>query len=123
MCPLSFTCILPENVWTSSAVFPNKEEPLWNNILDETNVVLNSWAVILPVTVKSPSNVSVVFSKNEPVTAPIAPEIFAAIWAELLTIPLPKRSASASVSLVLIEALGTWNEEDSPTWAEELIKP
>ena len=61
--PLSFTLILPENVWISSSEFPNCVEPLVKIIEAETNSVWNSWAVIVPVTVKSPVNVSVVFSK------------------------------------------------------------
>ena len=47
----------------------------------ETNSVWNSWAVIVPVTVKSPSKVSVVFSKNEPVA-----EVKSAMEAEFVAI-------------------------------------
>ena len=63
MCPSSFTFILPENVWISSDEFPNWVEPLSKIMLAETNSVWNSWAVIVPVTVKSPVNVSVVFKR------------------------------------------------------------
>ena len=48
----------------SSEVSPNVVEPLEKIIEAETNSVWNSWAVILPVTVRSPSRVSVVFNKK-----------------------------------------------------------
>ena len=53
----------PVNVCLSSDELPNMVEPLSNNIEDEINSVWNSWAVIVPVTVKSPSSVSVVFKR------------------------------------------------------------
>ena len=55
---------LPVKSWLSSEVSPNFVEPLSNNIEALTNSVWNSCAVIVPVTVKSPVNVSVVFFNN-----------------------------------------------------------
>ena len=100
--PVKF--IEPVNSWVSVNVSPNLVEPLEKTMEDEINSVWNSWAVNIPLTVKSPPNtcsppvalalilppittsfvtvkspvkVSVVFSKNEPEIADefIEPEI------------------------------------------------
>ena len=59
----------PVNVWTSSDELPNAVEPDSNITDDVIYSVLNSCAVIVPVTVKLPDNVSVVLDKYDDVCA------------------------------------------------------
>ena len=97
----------PVNVCLSSDVLPNIVEPLSNIIEDEINSVWNSWAVIVPVTVKSPVSVSVVFNKNEPemedgLILLKEPEITSAIWAELLIKPAKKLDVVCCVNSFVV---------------------
>ena len=50
------TLTLPVNVWVSSAELPNKEEPESNKMDELINSDLNSWAVTVPSTTKSPDS-------------------------------------------------------------------
>ena len=59
--PFMFTD--PVKVCVSSEVSPNLVEPDSNMIDEDINSVLNSCAVSIPVTVRSPANVSVVFNR------------------------------------------------------------
>ena len=76
----------PVNIWVSSEELPNWVEPLSYMIEADINSVWNSCAVTVPVTVKSPSNVSVVFfnlpEANDWETEVNEPDISSAICAE-----------------------------------------
>ena len=45
---------LPVKIWVSSELLPNCVDPDWYIVDADTNVVWNSLAVIVPVTVRSP---------------------------------------------------------------------
>jgi len=51
----------PYNIWVSEVLLPNVFEPLEYTIEEVTSCTCKSWAVNVPVTVRSPVKVSVVF--------------------------------------------------------------
>jgi hypothetical protein len=57
-------CVEPFSVWLSEDWLPNMLDPLEYTILEVTSCTCKSWAVIVPVTVKSPVRVSVVFLRS-----------------------------------------------------------